>query len=416
MAMQKKRPLLVVESDPVQQALLERMLAALPYALTLVGSAQEALDALQKVRYDVLLCSIELSETMPGVEFLQALRENPQPPVAVMLAEKNAAEKIIAAARLGAYDFLLKPVQNSDLEQALLRAFAHAQAESAARLAERERTDYAAKRLATYQVAEKLVRRQSDKFNRALFGNMFTSFSQGRGVGSLTTLVAMLSGAKLTDDGQNYLVPKEVLDLILDNQAAVNAMIAMFSELHLLVSQDLVLHDVTLGEFHKIVNDLIFELQPVIALREHSVVLSELPPRYAGAKLKLNWEFMHKALRELLLNALKFSPNASTIAVLIEYKFTRVLITVLNEPLSDESGSVRGIPEEYQRLVFEPFFRLSRVVREEYHTLEYGLGLTLVDKIIQMHHGKVRSTVIQNFLSAEGNATELVAFEIELPL
>lgn len=400
----------------MQQALLERMLSALPYALTVVGSAEQALDALQKVRYEVILCNLELTHDMPGVEFLQALSGNPQPPVAVMLAEKSAAEKIIAAARLGAYDFLLKPVQSRELDEALARAFAYAQAETAAQLAERERAGHAAKRLASYQVAEKLVRRQNDKFTRALFGNMFTSFSQGRGVGSLTTLVSMLSGAKLSDDGQNYLIPKDILDLIQDNQAAVNAMIAMFSELHLLVSQDLVLHDITLGEFHKIVNDLIFALEPMIALRGHTVILSELAPRFAGIQLKLNWEFMHKALRELLVNALKFSPDASTATVLVEYKFTRLLITVLNEPLRSESDSAQGIPEEYRRLVFEPFFRLSRVVREEYRTLEYGLGLTLVDKIVQMHRGQIRCTAMQNLLSGDSNATELVAFEIELPL
>lgn len=392
------------------------MLSALPYALTIVGSAEQALDALQKVRYEVILCCLELTQGMSGVEFLQALSGTPQPPVTLMLAEKSAAEKIIAAVRLGAYDFLLKPVQSRELDEALSRAFAHAQAEAAAQWAERERAEHAAKRLASYQVAEKLVRRQNDKFTRALFGNMFTSFSQGRGVGSLTTLVSMLSGAKLSDDGQNYLIPKDILDLIQDNQSVVNAMIAMFSELHLLVSQDLVLHDITLGEFHKIVNDLIFALEPVIALRGHTVILSELAPRFAGAQLKLNWEFMHKALRELLVNALKFSPDASTVTVLFEYKFTRVLITVLNEPLRGESDSVQGIPEEYRRLVFEPFFRLSRVVREEYRTLEYGLGLTLVDKIVQMHRGQIRCTAMQNFLSGDSNAAELVAFEIELPL
>jgi signal transduction histidine kinase len=190
----------------------------------------------------------------------------------------------------------------------------------------------------------------------------------------------------------------------------------MFSELHLLVSQDLVLHDVTLGEFHKIVSDLIFELTPMIELRRHVVVLSELPPRFSGEVLKMNWEFMRKALRELLINALKFSEDESTITVLIEYKFTRVLVSVLNEPLRTNVQGIQGIPEEYRKLVFEPFFRISRVVREQYRTLEYGLGLTLVDKIVHMHHGKIRCTTLQNFLAGEGNATELVAFEIELPI
>ena len=414
--MLKKKPLLLVEDDPVQQALIERMLSSMPYSLTVVATAQEALDAFQKVGHEVVLCDINLPGELSGVDVLRRLKETPHPPVVVMLTGDSAIGNVIETMRLGAYDYLVKPVQSAELDDVIGRAFARSQSEVVARIAERERAEYYEKRLASRQVADQLVRRQNDKFARALFGNMFTSFSQGRGVGSLTTLVSMLGGAQLTEDKQNYLVPKDILDLINDNQDAVNAMIEMFSELHLLVSQDLVLHDVSLGEFHKIVSDLIFELNPVIEMRRHAVVLSELPPRFSGEVLKMNWEFMRKALRELLINALKFSEDESTVTVLIEYKFTRVLVTVLNEPLRTDSDYVQGIPEEYRKLVFEPFFRISRVVREQYRTLEYGLGLTLVDKIVYMHHGKIRCTSLQNFLGGEGNATDLVAFEIELPI
>ncbi|MFZ5629636.1 MAG: response regulator [Spirochaetota bacterium] len=414
--MLKKKPLLLVEDDPVQQALIERMLSSMPYSLTVVATAQEALDAFQKVGHEVVLCDINLPGELSGVDVLRRLKETPHPPVVVMLTGDSAIGNVIETMRLGAYDYLLKPVQSQELDEVIGRAFSRSQSETMARIAERERAEYYEKRLASRQVADQLVRRQNDKFARALFGNMFTSFSQGRGVGSLTTLVSMLGGAQLTEDRQNYLVPKDILDLINDNQDAVNAMIEMFSELHLLVSQDLVLHDVSLGEFHKIVSDLIFELNPVIEIRRHVVVLSELPPRFSGEVLKMNWEFMRKALRELLINALKFSEDESTITVLIEYKFTRVLVTVLNEPLRADTHYVQGIPEEYRKLVFEPFFRISRVVREQYRTLEYGLGLTLVDKIVYMHHGKIRCTTLQNFLAGEGNATDLVAFEIELPI
>lgn len=414
--MLRKKTLLLVEDDPVQQALLERMLSVLPYSLTLAGSAEEAMSAFLKIRHEVVLCDINLPGDMSGVDLLRQLKETPHPPVVVMLTVETVIRRVIETMRLGAYDYLLKPVQQSELEHVLARAFAYAQSEVTARIAERERAEYHEKRLASRQIAEQLVRRQNDKFAKALFGNMFTSFSQGRGVGSLTTLVAMLAGSQLSEDQKSYLVPKDILDLIFDNQDAVNAMIEMFSELHLLVSQDFVLHDVSLGEFHKIVSDLIFEMGPIIKIRRHVVVLSDLPPRFSGEILKLNWEFMRKALRELIINALKFSEEETTVTVLIEYRFTRVLVTVLNEPIRSDSDYVQGIPEEYRKLVFEPFFRISRVVREHYRTLEYGLGLTLVDKIVYMHRGKIRCSTLQNYIQGEMTATDLVSFEIELPV
>lgn len=269
--------------------------------------------------------------------------------------------------------------------------------------------------LATKHVAERLLRRENDKFAKALFGNIYTSFSQGRGVGVMTTLVSMLAGTPLSADGQHYLVGKDVLDMIMDNQAAVSDMIQIFSELQTLVSQDMVLHDVSLGEFHGIVRDLVFEMQPVTALRGHRILLSDLPGRFAGAPLKINWEYFRKSLRELLLNAMKFSPENSTIVILVECLFSRALITILNQPAQMSRDEPMGIPEEFRKVIFEPFFRLSKVVHEQYKTLEYGLGLTLVEKVVNMHHGNIRcTTVADHFLSNEGNE-ELIAFEIELP-
>lgn len=414
--MVKKQPLLVIEDDPVQQGLIERILAPLPYFLNFAPNAEAAFDAYGKVHPEVVLCDIYLPGNASGVDVLRQLKEVPNPPVVVMLTVEDKVQFVIDTMRLGAYDYLLKPVQQTELENVLKRAFDRAKTDAAARAVERERAEFLRVRLANRQVVEHLVMRQKDRFDRALFGHIFTSFSQGRGVGALTTLIAMISGSPLTPDGSNYIISKDIVDMILDNQGAVNAMIEVFSELNLLVSQNFVLYDVSLGEFHKIVGDLIFELAPVINLRGHTVVLNELPPRFAGEMLRMNWEFMRRAMRELILNALKFSDSGTEVTILIENRFTHILVTVLNAPNTTDGQTVKGIPAEFRKMIFEPFFRLTRVLREEYPTLEFGLGLTLVEKIIHMHNGKLRCTSVENYAQDEGTAPELVAFEIELPI
>ena len=124
---------------------------------------------------------------------------------------------------------------------------------------------------------------------------------------------------------------------------------------------------------------------------------------------------MRKVLKELLLNALKFSPPETVVTVLVEYLYTRVQVTILNAPLPGSADEPSGIPEEFRKAVFEPFFRLSRVVHEQYGTLEYGLGLTFVEKVVQMHKGDIRCTTIRDFKHQDGETPELIAFEIELP-
>lgn len=413
--MVKKHSLLIIEADPVQQALLERILLTLPYSLSLAASSEDALAAFTKVNHDLVLLDVSIPGKQTGHDILQSLMATAKPPIVLLLIAESDVRVVIDTMRLGAFDFILKPVQPTDVQHALERAHNKAVTDALRQQSELERAQRVEQQLATRRITDQLIRRQANKLSKALFSNIHTSFTQGRGVGSLTTLVSMLAGSPLTADGQNYLISKDILEMIFDNQKAVSDMIEIFGELHLLVSQDFALFDVTLGEFHKIIHDILYELQPMAALRGHQLLLNELPPAHAGVRLKLNWEFMRKAVRELLLNAMKFSPENSTVTVLVEHLHTRVLITVLNLPLRMENGEVTGIPEDYRKIVFEPFFRITRVVHEQYRTLEYGLGLTFVDKVVQMHRGNITCTTVHDYSAGDGISEELVAFEIELP-
>ena len=413
--MVKKHSLLIIEADPVQQALLERVLANLPYSLSLAENAESAIAAFNKIGHDIVVCDIALPGKTSGTEILQSLLAAQRPPIVLMLIAESDVRAVVETMRLGAFDFILKPVHAADLQVALERAHNKVVTEALREQAALERAQRIEQQLATRRITDQLIRRQTNKLSKALFSNIHTSFTQGRGVGSLTTLVSMLAGTPLTADGQNYLISKDILEMIFDNQKAVSDMIEIFGELHLLVSQDFALFDVTLGEFHKIIHDILYELQPLAALRGHQLLLNELPPALSGIKLQLNWEFMRKAMRELLLNAMKFSPENTAVTVLVEYLHTRVLVTVLNEPLQMENGEVSGVPEDYRKLVFEPFFRITRVVHEQYRTLEYGLGLTYVDKVVQMHKGSITCTTVQDYSADNGMHVDLVAFEIELP-
>lgn len=413
--MLKKHSLLIIAADPVQQALLERILSTLPYSLSLAANADDALAAFHKVNHEVVLCDISLPGKQSGGEVLHTLMNTTQPPVVVMLVSEADSRSVIDTMRQGAFDYILKPVQAAEVQRVLERAHNKAVTEMLRKQAEQERAQRVEQQLATRRITDQLVRRQANKLSKALFSNIHTSFTQGRGVGSLTTLVSMLGGSPLSADGANYLISKDILEMIFDNQKAVSDMIEVFGELHLLVSQDFALFDVTLGEFHKIIHDIIYEMQPLSALRGHQVLLNELPAALSGVRLKLNWEFMRKAIRELLLNAMKFSPENSTVTVLVEHAHTRALITVLNAPLHLGTSEITGIPEDYRKIVFEPFFRITRVVHEQYRTLEYGLGLTYVDKVVQMHKGNILCTTVQDYSADNGVVENLVALEIELP-
>lgn len=90
-------------------------------------------------------------------------------------------------------------------------------------------------------------------------------------------------------------------------------------------------------------------------------------------------------------------------------------ISFLNKPLPNEDG-VLGIPMEYEYIIFEPFFRLTKTVSDGYDTLDFGLGLTIVEKIILRHQGKVRIGNIQDYTDISKGPAVKVNCVITIPL
>ena len=78
-------------------------------------------------------------------------------------------------------------------------------------------------------------------------------------------------------------------------------------------------------------------------------------------------------------NAVKYNRPGGAVWVYVTQETEKVLIRV--------SDTGRGIPEEYQRSIFQPFFRVDKSRSREYGGA--GLGLSLVWEIADLHGGSV---------------------------
>ncbi len=95
--------------------------------------------------------------------------------------------------------------------------------------------------------------------------------------------------------------------------------------------------------------------------------------------------YIEQALRNLVENAVKYSPEGSEIIIAGKVKKDRIVISV--------SDNGVGIPPEHQERVFERFYRLdSPIVRGTSGT---GLGLSITKGHVEAHGGEVwlKSTV-----------------------
>ena len=91
---------------------------------------------------------------------------------------------------------------------------------------------------------------------------------------------------------------------------------------------------------------------------------------------------IHRLLFNLTENAVKYNRHGGSVRVTVSQESEKLLIRV--------SDTGRGIPEEFQRSIFQPFFRVDKSRSREYGGA--GLGLSLVWEIAELHGGSVRVT------------------------
>ena len=89
---------------------------------------------------------------------------------------------------------------------------------------------------------------------------------------------------------------------------------------------------------------------------------------------------IYRLLFNLTENAVKYNRHGGSVRVTVAQESEKLLIRV--------SDTGRGIPEEFQRSIFQPFFRVDKSRSREYGGV--GLGLSLVWEITDLHGGCVR--------------------------
>lgn len=125
--------ILVVAADKTVSTLLHQHLASPHYRITIVDSAQIALELLAQIQYDVVLIDVHLPE-MNGLDFYLALRKVTPTAIAIMIANMEAEAEALAreAVRNTAYTFIHKPI-NLDYLLALLDRVRRQQTSAAVR-------------------------------------------------------------------------------------------------------------------------------------------------------------------------------------------------------------------------------------------------------------------------------------------
>src|SRR5271167_3576278 len=101
--------ILIVDDETGIRESLTGILADEGYSASSVGSGEAGLDLLRKTAFDVVLLDIWLPG-VDGLETLERIRERENAPEVIMISGHGTIETAVRATKLGAYDFLEKPL------------------------------------------------------------------------------------------------------------------------------------------------------------------------------------------------------------------------------------------------------------------------------------------------------------------
>jgi DNA-binding NtrC family response regulator len=116
-----KTSVLIVDDDKLANDFFMETLGRAGYRVESAFSGEEALEAVNARQFAIILSDLKM-KGMDGIELLQKIKTIQPDAVVVMITAYGTVENAVNAMKLGAYDFLLKPVTPDALEIVINRA------------------------------------------------------------------------------------------------------------------------------------------------------------------------------------------------------------------------------------------------------------------------------------------------------
>jgi two-component system, sensor histidine kinase and response regulator len=381
-----KQRVLIVDDD---MALLQ----ALPQAIALrmkdirVDTSDSAFGAIQQVQeseYDAIVSDIKMPG-MDGITLIEKLHELCPDTPTLLITGHGERDLAIRALRVGAYDFIQKPIDRDYFVSSLQRAIQTRQMRR--KIAEQQ------KALAqyTHQLEQTVTERTRELVEANAAKDVFMSMVSHELKTPLTTLkgITQMLSRRIERGDQ---VELQNLTLL---ENSVRRMERLVNDL-----LNTSMMETGMFSLNRQPDDLVALLQEL--LTEHGEAMgTELQASIVATELTslIDRERIGQVILNLLSNARKYSPAGSPIAVKLEQEGNDAVIEVTDQGV--------GIPPEKLAHIFERFYRVPEIDVQTGSSSGVGLGLYIAQKIIERHDGH---------LTVSSNPGQGSTFTIRLPL
>ncbi|MCP2606630.1 sigma-54-dependent Fis family transcriptional regulator, partial [Candidatus Aminicenantes bacterium AC-708-I09] len=119
-----KEKILIVDDEVGIRSSLSGVLEDEGYMVKAVESGEEGLDLLKKENFDLVLLDVWLPG-QDGIEILKKIKEINENIVVIMISGHGTIETAVQATKLGAYDFLEKPLSLEKVNLTVKNALKH---------------------------------------------------------------------------------------------------------------------------------------------------------------------------------------------------------------------------------------------------------------------------------------------------
>jgi YesN/AraC family two-component response regulator len=391
-----KRRVLIAEDESAVARYLSKILVSEGFSVVAVANGKLALQEFQEEPFPVLITDLNMPE-IDGLNLIKALHSNQFFPTVIVYTSESEVNRVIEVMKENVWHYIVKPGKENEIKLKVKNAFEFYKLNQMQRSLEKEKEIRLQEQLSWLQWQQSKDKNEIERFNINLIQNLKHSFHQAGGIGALLSILQFVSQS-LEEENGRYVLDKDVVNLIMENAKIAEDSVKVLDEILSVSQSEMNFEDWSIEDLHDSLSNLLREIEPIGNIESQSFLLSALPQSFKNKTLKVNVSFFLKAIREIFVNACKFSKPNSEIFIIFSCENNFYEISILNEPKISPDGVI-GIPQEFERIIFEPFYRIFKTVDERYNTLDMGLGLSLVEKIISKQNGKIEIYNIKDHTS-----------------
>ncbi|MBP9009782.1 MAG: sigma-54 dependent transcriptional regulator [Smithellaceae bacterium] len=117
----KKGKILVAEDNELNRETLQEILSELGYEVKAVEDGRQGIEAFLADKYDLVITDLRMPH-VDGLEFLKLIKEANQDSLVIIVTGHGTVNSAVSAMKLGAFDFITKPIDDNLVKLSVSRA------------------------------------------------------------------------------------------------------------------------------------------------------------------------------------------------------------------------------------------------------------------------------------------------------